>query len=164
MKTTAKTEIKTNAVEVYNKFLKLNTKEMGRALKAGVRRGLLVIRNDARKLFRVMFPAGTIRNPKYSDTLEEGIRMTKVKESKSGEVAGYVLATSSRKSGSGSYRLVFLEGGTVPRYTRKKYYRGQLRPALFFTTTVTADGPRYGQIVLQQLEKTVDKINKANLR
>ena len=159
-----KTELKTNADEVYKKFLKLNTKEMARALKAGVRRGLLIIRNDARKLFRTMFPSGTVRNPKYNDTLIEGIRMTKVKETKGHEIVGYVMATSNRKAGSGSYRLVFLEGGTVPRHTRKGYYRGQLHPGLFFTSAVDANRSKYGQNVLQQLEKAVDKINNANLK
>lgn len=160
----AKTEFKTNADEVYKKFLDLNTKEMKKALKTGVRRGITIIRNDVRKLFRSMFPKGAIRNPKYNDTLIEGIRMTKVREDRNHQIIGYVLATSNRRTGSGSYRLVFLEGGTVPRYTKKGYFRGKLNPGLFFTNTVARDQEKYCQTVLQSIEKTIDKINNANLK
>lgn len=160
----AKTNFETNATEVYEKFIKLNTREMGRALKTGVRKGLLFMRNQARKRFRIFFPSGTIRNPKYTDSLMEGIRATKVKDDKKDGVKGFVLITSNRRPGSGSYRLIFLEGGTVNRYTKKGYNRGSIKASFFFTTTVDENENAYKERVISELDKAVDKINKANLK
>lgn len=157
-------EFECNASEVFKKFTQLNEKEMKKALKAGVRRGILIIRNDARKIFRSMFPNGVLRNPKYTDTLLEGIRATKVKEDSKHNIVGYAMATSNRKTGSGSYRLVFLEGGTVERYTKKGYYRGRLGAAHFFTGAVIASEGKYEREVVRAIEKTIDKINGANLK
>ena len=160
----AETKFETNAVRVYEKFIKLNTKEMGRALKTGVRKGLLFIRNKARKRFRTLFPSGSRLNSKYNDKLIEGIRATKVKEDKRDGIRGFVLITSNRKTGSGSYRLVFLEGGTVNRYTKKGYNRGSIRASFFFTSSVNDSQSDYNDTVVNELEKAVDKINKANLK
>ena len=158
------TEFTTNMDEVYEKFIKLNVREMGRALKTGVRKGLLLIRNKARQRFRALFPSGTKQNPLYRDKLIDGIRATKVQDDKKDGVKGFVLITSNRRPGSGSYRLVFLEGGTVQRYTRKGYNRGSIAAYYFFTTTVDSNQGRYGETVLRELDKAVDKINQANLK
>lgn len=160
----ANTEFTTNMDEVYEKFIKLNVREMGRALKTGVRKGLLLIRNKARQRFRALFPSGTKQNPLYRDKLIDGIRATKVQDDKKDGVKGFVLITSNRRPGSGSYRLVFLEGGTVQRYTRKGYNRGSIAASYFFTTTVDSNQGRYGETVLRELDKAVDKINQANLK
>ena len=160
----ANTEFTTNMDEVYEKFIKLNVREMGRALKTGVRKGLLLIRNKARQRFRALFPSGTKQNPLYRDKLIDGIRATKVRDDKKDGVKGFVLITSNRRPGSGSYRLVFLEGGTVQRYTRKGYNRGSIAASYFFTTTVDSNQGRYGETVLRELDKAVDKINQANLK
>ena len=158
------TEFTTNMDEVYEKFIKLNVREMGRALKTGVRKGLLLIRNKARQRFRALFPSGTKQNPLYRDKLIDGIRATKVQDDKKDGVKGFVLITSNRRPGSGSYRLVFLEGGTVQRFTRKGYNRGSIAASYFFTTTVDSNQGRYGETVLRELDKAVDKINQANLK
>lgn len=158
------TEFTTNMDEVYEKFIKLNVREMGRALKTGVRKGLLLIRNKARQRFRALFPSGTKQNPLYRDKLIDGIRATKVQDDKKDGVKGYVLITSNRRTGSGSYRLVFLEGGTVQRFTRKGYNRGSIAASYFFTTTVDSNQGQYGETVLRELDKAVDKINQANLK
>ena len=160
----AETEFETNMSEVYEKFIKLNTKEMGRALKSGVRKGLLFIRNKTRAKFRSLFPSGSKVNPKYRDKLIDGIRATKVKDDKKDGVKGFVLITSNRKTGSGSYRLVFLEGGTVERKTRKGYNRGSITASYFFTSTVNQNEDNYRKTVVKELDKAVDKINKANLK
>ena len=158
------TKLETNAAEVYEKFIELSTKEMGTAVKAGIRRGLLVIRNDARRRFRTLFPAGTRLNSRFSDRLIDGIRSTKVREDKKDGYVGYVLITSNRKTGSGSYRLVFLEGGTATRYTRKGYHRGRIQASYFFTSTVTSDMGKYESELVKTINKTVDKINQKNLK
>lgn len=158
------TEFTTNMDEVYEKFIKLNVREMGRALKTGVRKGLLLIRNKARQRFRALFPSGTKQNPLYRDKLIDGIRATKVQDDKKDGVKGFVLITSNRRPGSGSYRLVFLEGGTVQRFTRKGYNRGSIAASYFFTTTVDSNQNTYKETVISELDKAVDKINQANLK
>lgn len=160
----ANTAFTTNMDEVYEKFIKLNVREMGRALKTGVRKGLLLIRNKARQRFRALFPSGTKQNPLYRDKLIDGIRATKVQDDKKDGVKGYVLITSNRRTGSGSYRLVFLEGGTVQRYTRKGYNRGSIAASYFFTTTVDSNQNTYKETVISEIDKTVNKINQANLK
>ena len=160
----ANTEFTTNMDEVYEKFIKLNVREMGRALKTGVRKGLLLIRNKARQRFRALFPSGTKQNPLYRDKLIDGIRATKVRDDKKDGVKGFVLITSNRRPGSGSYRLVFLEGGTVQRFTRKGYNRGSIAASYFFTTTVDSNQNTYKETVISELDKAVDKINQANLK
>lgn len=160
----ANTEFTTNMDEVYEKFIKLNVREMGRALKTGVRKGLLLIRNKARQRFRALFPPGTKQNPLYRDKLIDGIRATKVQDDKKEGVKGYVLITSNRRTGSGSYRLVFLEGGTVQRFTRKGYNRGSIAASYFFTTTVDSNQNAYKKTVISEIDKAVNKINQANLK
>lgn len=160
----ANTEFTTNMDEVYEKFIKLNVREMGRALKTGVRKGLLLIRNKARQRFRALFPSGTKQNPLYRDKLIDGIRATKVRDDKKEGVKGYVLITSNRRTGSGSYRLVFLEGGTVQRFTRKGYNRGSIAASYFFTTTVDSNQNAYKKTVISEIDKAVNKINQANLK
>lgn len=158
------TEFTTNAEEVYEKFIKLSVKEMGTAVKTGIRKGLLIIRNDARKVFRSMFPSGAHTNSKYTDKLIDGIRSTKVREDKKDGYVGYVLITSNRKTGSGSYRLVFLEGGTTTRYTKKGYHRGRISASYFFSSTVSRDISKYQNELVNTINKTVDKINQKNLK
>lgn len=160
----ANTEFTTNMDEVYEKFIKLNVREMGRALKAGVRKGLLLIRNKARQRFRALFPSGAKQNPLYRDKLIDGIRATKVQDDKKDGVKGYVLITSNRRTGSGSYRLVFLEGGTVQRHTRKGYNRGSIAASYFFTSAVNSNQNTYKETVINEIDKAVNKINQANLK
>lgn len=164
MATKGSVELNSNMEEVFDKFKDLTVKEMGRALKTGVRKGLILIRNRARQRFRGMFPSGARVNPKYSDKLIDGIRATKVQDDKKDGVKGYVLITSNRRSGSGSYRLVFLEGGTVKRHTRRGYNRGSIKASFFFTSTVNSEQSNYRNTVVNELEKTVDKINSTNLK
>lgn len=157
-------DFETNANEVYDKFVKLSVKEMGQAVRTGIRRGLLFIRNDARRSFRTLFPSGSKINSKYHDKLIDGIRATKVKDQGRAGYVGYVLITSNRKTGSGSYRLVFLEGGTTVRYTKKRYNRGRITASYFFTNTVQRDYGAYENELVKTIDKTVDKINKKNLK
>ena len=153
-----------NATDVYKRFTELSIKEMKKAVTAGVRKGLAVVRNKARKTFRSIFPTGAKKNPKYHDKLIDGIRSTKVKETGKGDIMGYVLITSNRKHGSGSYRLVFLEGGTVKRQTRRGYNRGSIKASYFFTRSVNSTNQEYNKAMVEAIDQTIDKINQANLK
>jgi hypothetical protein len=65
--------------------------------------------------------------------------------------------------GSGSYRLVFLEGGTVDRQTRKGYNRGRITASYFFTSAIASNQLRYKSVVVNEIQKTIDKINQKNI-
>lgn len=59
-------------------------------------------------------------NPKYSDTLRQGIMMTKTDEVES-KLKVHIMGTRSKQSGT--FRLRFFENGTKDRY--QKTYKGQ---------------------------------------
>lgn len=149
-------EFDTNIEDVFDRFKKLSSKEMGRALRSGIRKGALLIRNQARKRFRSLFPVR--RNPRYTDILTDGIRATKVKE-RNKELTGYVLITPTRRAGSGSYRLIFLEGGTAERVTKRGYRRGRIEASYFFTSTISANQEAYKVTVVNEINKTMNKIS-----
>ena len=116
----------TNAERVYRRFEELTHKELGKALRQGLRKALSVIQKDAKKNLRGAFKKTNKRNPKYTDTLQSGIRISRIFEKQDGTIVGKVRIDSSRKSGSGSFRLKFLERGnfrTSPRYA--KTWRGR---------------------------------------
>lgn len=156
------THIETNAPVAYDDFLSLTKKEVKKAIVAGIRKGMNLLRTAGRASLRaILGSAATHHNPKYTDTLQQGVRNTKVVDRGSEGPYGYVTITSNRKSGSGSYRLIFLEGGTVQRFTKKGYNRGSLKPLYFFTTAVQSNIGGVQQVIDQGITDAVNKINSA---
>jgi hypothetical protein len=109
-------------------------RETEKAIKKGIRRGLSEIQKSARKNLKSSVKGATKINPKYNDSLTKGIHMLSPRRNRNNkdEISGKVSIMSNRKKKSGSYRLIFLEGGTVDRKTRKGYNRGILKPKYFF--------------------------------
>lgn len=152
--------IETNADVEYDDFLFLTTKELKNAIKAGIRKGLYLIRTAGRASLRsIMGKAASHHNPKYNDTLQQGVRSTKIVE-REGEQYGYTTITSNRQHGSGSYRLIFFEGGTVQRFTRKGYNRGSIKANFFFSTAVTSTEGQVQQAIDKGISDAVQKINQ----
>ena len=94
-------EITTNAVSVYDQFMKLNFKEMKKALRSGLRKALTDVRKHGVSNLKSSFRNTNKRNPKFNDTLEKGVRATKVWEDRDGAIVVKVLNTSNRKQGYG---------------------------------------------------------------
>jgi hypothetical protein len=154
-------KIETNADVEYDQFYSLTKKELKKAITAGIRKGMNYIRTAGRASLRsVMGKAASHHNPKYNDTLQQGVRNTKVVE-KDGSPYGYVTITSNRRGGSGSYRLIFFEGGTVQRQTKKGYNRGSLKPLYFFGSAVEQSEHQVQSIIDNGITEAVEKINSS---
>lgn len=154
--------IETNAKVEYDDFLALNKKEIKKALVAGIRKGMNLLRTAGRASLRSMMgAAATHHNDKYNDTLQQGVRNTRVVDRGSEGPYGYVTITSNRKTGSGSYRLIFFEGGTVQRHTKNGYNRGSLKALYFFTSATQSAMGNVQQVIDQGINDAVNKINSA---
>ena len=166
--------ITTNAVEAYRNFEDLTINEMKKVLKAGVRKVLTRLRKETVQNLRGRLKNTNKKNPKFNDTLASGVRKTKVwmnnRGNNAGEIVGKVRVDSTRKTGSGSYRLGILEVGSYKvggRYTRtfrgkplkKKRYTGVLRPYHFLKDATEAMNSYHDSIINDEVKKGVDKIN-----
>lgn len=157
----ANVHVETNAKVEYDSFLSMNKKELKKAITAGIRKGLNLIRTAGRASLRsLMGKAATHHNPKFNDTLVQGVRSTKVVDRGQGPY-GYTTITSNRKTGSGSYRLIFFEGGTVQRYTRKGYNRGSIKALFFFGQAVNNTEGKVQETIDKGITDAVNKINSA---
>ena len=157
-----------NYAEVFEDFRKLTVDEMHKALRKGVSKALNKIKKDAQSNLSANYNGVNTLNPKYNDTLIEGIRVTKIKTDEHGIIEGVVRAHSNGKHGSGSYRLHFLEKGTKDRYVtsmngkplRKKAYRGRIVARQFFKPAVDETVAVWADIIDEEVQKAVNKINK----
>lgn len=165
--------VNTNADVVYEKFLKLNTKEMTRALKNGLRRSLNKIRKEAVNNLKSDFNNTTKKNPKFNDTLASGVRVSRVWENKktNNTIHGVVRIDSNQKTGSGSYRLKFLEKGNFKKPRIRKKWRGKLlrkevntgdiQGKFFFKRAVDNNETSFYSNMKEEINKVIDKINNA---
>lgn len=159
--------IETNAVKVWRDFEKLETKEMKKALMAGLKGAANTLRKGVRNELKSSVKNANKKNQKFNDSLVQGVRVTKVKDGH-GFFYVYTTIASSRKTGSGSYRLHFLENGTQDRwaYTRKgghaKSFRGRITPLNFFKKAESSFKPNYDRILQAEIDKAVTKINNKN--
>ena len=166
-----KAEFTTNADVVMEKFIKLTTKEMKKAIRSAIQAGQRKIVNTTKSNLRASYNGTNTQNPKYSDTLIQGVRRYKVREDKEHEMWGTVSITPNRKTGSGSYRLRFLENGTADRYVKtrkgvtlkKLAYRGSIQPKPFFDPAVQSFYNQWPQQCQMELDKAINKINQTKI-
>lgn len=100
------------------------------------------------------------KNPKYNDTLIEGVRTTAIKD---GDTIGvHILGT--RASGSGTFRLRFFEHGTKERVAKqyngkplkKPKKLGKIPPKKFFEAAQTSSLGAAEQAFTQQFDKFIE--------
>lgn len=168
--------IETNAARVFSQFQNLTHKELGKALKTGLRKALKEIQKDAKSKLSKAFKNTNKKNPKYDDTLQKGVRVTRIYENQDGTIVGKVRIDSTRKTGSGSFRLPILEKGnfrTRPRFTylfkgkalRKPRKTGDIKKrGYFFKDSVDTNETPFQQNMENEVGKAVNKINGKNLR
>lgn len=163
--------LETNAAEVYKRFEDLSYKEMRKALKSGLKTALRAIRKAGVENLKAKIKNTNKVNPKYNDTLQKGIRVTRVWENQNGDIVGTVLSSSNRRTGSGSFRLQILESGSykvgerfVKSYNGKPLKKaksaGVLKPSNFFKKTIDEKDGYYQSTMKAAIEKAVDKINQ----
>ncbi len=150
----------TDADEVYNAFLNLNTKEMKKALTAGLKKGLTAVRNESRRYLKSWYPNAAKNNSKkWDNSLTNDIRLSKIFENEH-LFSGLVLATSKRNnSKSGAFRLKFFESGTAVRKTRKGYNRGSINGVSFMKNAADSMESYFNQTMEEAFSEAVRKIN-----
>lgn len=155
--------IKTNAKEVWDEFDKLQTREMKKALVAGVRGTANQLKKEVKKELKSELPAAN-RNGRYGDRMLDGVRTTKVKEKK-GFFYCYTTIATNRKKPSMGFLLHMFEAGTGDRYAyiRKdghaKSYRGRIQPMMFYSKALAAFQSQQAVILDNEIEKAAKRIN-----
>lgn len=155
------TTITTNADDVYKAFLELNTKEMKKALKTGITKAANSLRQATRKSLKTALPQSNVKSPKYNDKMTDAVMRSKIVENRQHEISAKVHIMGTRNTGSGTFRARFFELGTKLRKTRKGYNRGQLKGLYFFRSANAAFQQEYEKTLNNEIEKAIDKINKA---
>jgi len=160
--------IETDAVEVMEKFRKFTAKEMKKCLTSAVRSGGRQLVKETKNSLKKSVRNTNKHNPKYNDTLQQGVRMTRVYVGKDGVIATKVRIDSNYKTGSGSFRLMILEKGnykTRPRYAYKRTpnhklaHRGNVRAYNFFQSARDMFLSQYNKIFITNLNKSINRIN-----
>ena len=165
--------ITTDIDTVYQKFESLSEQNMKSCLKKGLRKALVAVKQDAVKNLNAVIKNARKRNPKYNDTLQSGIRITKVGVTKKGRVMGRITIFSNGKPGSGSFRLAFLEQGSFrkgERYQKlnkttltvfkKPRYIGVLPGRYFFKKTMDTMSGYFQTTMNDAINEAVEKTNK----
>lgn len=94
--------------------------------------------------------------PKYDDTLQDGVRVTRVKDGN--KIGVHILG--SRRGGSGTFRLRFFEKGTKDRYQKTKNgtrYIGRIPAYGFFESAVNSSMSEIQSTLYETLEKQIRK-------
>lgn len=165
--------IECNFEETYKRFMELSMKNMGKCLRTGLRKALTEVRRDAVTNLKKAVKHPSKKNPKYTDTLVKGVRMTRIYQNYKGEICGKVTIASTEKPGSGSFRLQILESGsykkgerfqTMNKTTMTKFKKprslGVLPPRYFFKKTQDTMDSYFQKTMNNAIAEAVDKTNK----
>ena len=149
-------------------------KETTKAIRRGLRKGLMELRDKTRSNLMSSVKGANRKNPKYTDRLTTGIRVSSPRKSKKykGSITGAVKISSTRKTGSGSFRLAILERGTFKtpdRYAttrkgvklKKPRYTGSLKAYQFFKKARNTVSPQKVQSYIdRELNSTINQLNR----
>lgn len=116
------------------------------------------VANPSKRRFKTLLPNASRHNPRYEDTLIQGIRVKKLKKSSK---AMATITSMYWKKRSQSFKIKFFEDGTKMRRTRKGgHNRGYIKALHFFNGSIGAvDERRYTKIVADEIEKNLIKKN-----
>ena len=162
-----------NLIVQWSKIDENFKKEVLKARKRGMNKAVSKIRNRTRRLIKSSFKKST--SSKYNDTLAEGARVSKYKDSSLvGEAIAGAHIMGIRKKGSGTFRLRFFENGTVKRFVKdhdrknrknggkhkvKGHTTGRIKGKGFFKSAVASEISKATSIIEQELNKAIDKCN-----
>ena len=134
----------------------LSTRKIMGMQKKVLRKAGNVVKKDAKSKFRSALPNANKKNPKYTDTLLDAIKVS-VWEDNNGAYSK-VHTMGSKKSTSGTFRARFFEGGTVLRKTAKGQNRGSIAPLYFFTSATNATKNKVESTIDTELSKVIQAI------
>lgn len=151
---------------------KLSGKEMMKAQKRSLSRAGRLLYKQTRRNVSTLVPKPRVPNPKYSDTLYDAVRMG-VYEDSNFKWFLKVHILGSRKKTSGTFRLRFFEGGTVPRKTKNTYTdrlgrtypagqnRGRLNPRNFFSAAISTKQNEVIEAIQTNIIEEIEKISNS---
>ena len=148
-------------------------KEILKARKRGMNKAVMKIRNKTRRLIKSSLNHST--SSKYDDTLADGARVSKYKDSSLvGEAIAGAHIMGIRKKGSGTFRLRFFESDTAKRFVKdherknrknggkhkvKGHTTGRIKGKGFFKSAVDSEISKATSIIEEELNKAIEKCN-----
>lgn len=164
-----------NVEEVFNSFSQLASADMKKSIKGAISKAAKVLQEQTKtNLNSVIKTRGNDhwRNGElieYSDTIDDGVRRTKVYENSDEDYEAKVHILGTRASESGTYRLRFLETGTKQRTQKtfkgktlkKPRNLGMIRGRRFFESAKREVLPQIQQIYLEEINKSIQRINNS---
>lgn len=151
-----------NIEDTFNAFMDLTSSEMNKAVKRALRAGAkeLVKQTKAKATSSMITRNNTQwydgKIVVFNDKIEDAVMISKMDGDFDNELSQKVHIMGTRKSGSGTYRLRFLEKGT-------KKGRGPKRPKWFFKDAQNQVFPNLPNIYAAEIQKTIDKLNTTKL-
>lgn len=149
-------------VEKINRLLtQLNDKEAKKAIKAALRKSILVIRKGAQSNLVSLFPNANKPVTKGGIThkpLKNDINIAVYRNASGARID----LLDKRKKDSRSYILRFIELGTAERATKKGANRGNMKAYNFFGDAVTAKKTEAESMLEQNIVDAIKKIVNKN--
>lgn len=157
----------TNIEEVFSQFAELTNKEMSKAVKRALNKAAAELQAQTKSNLESMIKNHGSTMPKFNDYLKEGVIRYSAKGSYDTELASAVQIMGKQSSGTSTFILRMLEKGTKERYAetyrgkplKKPRYLGALKPMWFFKSANQSLEPQLEQIYMQEIDKTIQKIN-----
>lgn len=157
----------TDIEKVWNEFSELTSSEMSKAVKRALNKAAAELQQKTKANLSSLVKSDTGHNGKFNDRLKDGVRRSGAKGMYDEELTAVVHIMGTQASGSGTYRLRFLEKGTKERYAKtykgqplkKPRYLGAIKPRWFFRSANQTIEPQLEKIYLEEIDKTIQKIN-----
>lgn len=154
-----------NTEEVIKFLNNTSPDEINKAVRKGIGKAEQQLVKNVRQSLKATDLKGlNKKGGRFTDSLLEGIRKTKVKTDEEYQWFGLVLANSNRKKGSGSYRLPIIENSSGQERYRRKYRNspGKGRTGIFKARPFFAQGVSkvdVNSIIEKSIIETIKKLN-----
>lgn len=161
--------LETDIEKVWEEFSELTSSEMSKAVKRALNKAAATLQQTTKTNLSSLVKSDTGGHGKYNDRLRDGVRRSGAKGFYDEELTAVVHIMGTQATGSGTYRLRFLEKGTNERYAKtykgqplkKPRYLGQIKPRWFFRDANQTIEPQLEKIYMEEIDKTIQKINNA---
>lgn len=162
-----KGEFVTDIERIWDEFQQLTKVEMSKAVKRALNKAANILKNQTKANLESMIKNHGTTMPKYNDYLKEGVIMHSAKGAYDSDLTSVVHIMGKQSSGTSTFILRMLEGGTKERYAvkyrgkplQKPRYLGQIKPMYFFKSANQSIEPQLEHIYLEEIDKTIEKIN-----
>lgn len=171
-----------NVEQMFNRFMDLTSKEMQKTVKKALYAGAKELQKQTQSnLSASLVKRDNIhwydgKKVTYNDKAEDAVRIGRWNGGSVDEQSTSVHIMGSRNSGSGTYRVRFLEKGTKVRYltrVRNKKHElvtlkkakslGAIKGKWFFKNAQQQIIPQLPSIYMREIDKTIQKLNNTKI-